>query len=143
MDRNLSPRRRAYDLTMRSLVWLCTGLTCALLLFLIGFIFYRGFPGVTWDFLSGTSSYIKDTIGILPNILNTLYIVLLAMAIVLPLGVGAAITSPSTPRTAGSSSSLNLRPRRSPASRPSSSVSSVCSFSCRKWICRRACSQAA
>lgn len=46
---------------------------------------------MTWDFLSGTSSYIKDTIGILPNILNTLYIILLAMAIVLPLGVGAAI----------------------------------------------------
>ena len=91
MERNLSPRRRAYDLTMRSLVWLCTSLTCALLLFLIGFIFYRGVPGVTWDFLSGTSSYIKDTIGILPNILNTLYIVLLAMALVLPLGVGAAI----------------------------------------------------
>ena len=91
MERNLSPRRRAYDLTMRSLVWLCAGLTCALLLFLIGFIFYRGFPGVTWDFLSGTSSYIKDIIGILPNILNTLYIVLLAMALVLPLGVGAAI----------------------------------------------------
>ena len=91
MERNLSPRRRAYDLTMRSLVWLCAGLTCALLLFLIGFIFYRGFPGVTWDFLSGTSSYIKDTIGILPNILNTLYIILLAMVIALPLGVGAAI----------------------------------------------------
>ena len=91
MERNLSPRRRAYDLTMRSLVWLSALLTCALLVFLIGFIFYRGFPGVTWDFLSGTSSYIKDTIGILPNILNTLYIVLLSMALVLPLGVGAAI----------------------------------------------------
>ena len=91
MERNLSPRRRAYDLTMRSLVWLSALLTCALLLFLIGFIFYRGFPGVTWDFLSGTTSYIRDTIGILPNILNTLYIILLAMALVLPLGVGAAI----------------------------------------------------
>ena len=91
MERNLSPRRRAYDLAMRSLVWLSALLTCALLVFLIGFIFYRGFPGVTWDFLSGTSSYIKDTIGILPNILNTLYIILLAMALVLPLGVGAAI----------------------------------------------------
>ena len=91
MERDLPPRRRAYDLTMRSLVWLCAGLTCALLLFLIGFIFYRGVPGVSWDFLSGTTSYIKDTIGILPNILNTLYIILLAMAIVLPLGVGAAI----------------------------------------------------
>ena len=140
MERNLSPRRRAYDLTMRSLVWLCAGLTCALLLFLIGFIFYRGFPGVTWDFLSGTSSYIKDTIGILPNILNTLYIVLLAMTLVLPLGVGAAIY---LTEYAANRSSSNLRPRRSPASRPSSSASSVCSFSCRKWICRRACSQAA
>ena len=91
MERNLSPRRRAYDLTMRSLVWLCTGLTCALLVFLIGYIFYRGAGSVTWDFLAGTTSYLKDTIGILPNILNTLYIVLLAMALVLPLGVGAAI----------------------------------------------------
>ena len=91
MERNLSPRRRAYDLAMRSLVWLSALLTCALLVFLIGYIFYRGAGSVTWDFLSGTTSYIKDTIGILPNILNTLYIVLLAMALVLPLGVGAAI----------------------------------------------------
>ena len=91
MERNLSPRRRAYDLAMRALVWLSALLTCALLVFLIGYIFYRGAGSVTWDFLSGTSSYIKDTIGILPNILNTLYIILLAMAIVLPLGVGAAI----------------------------------------------------
>ena len=91
MERNLSPRRRAYDLAMRSLVWLSALLTCALLVFLIGYIFYRGAGGVTWDFLSGTTSYIRDTIGILPNILNTLYIVLLAMALVLPLGVGAAI----------------------------------------------------
>ena len=91
MERNLSPRRRAYDLAMRSLVWLSALLTCALLVFLIGYIFYRGAGGVTWDFLSGTTSYIRDTIGILPNILNTLYIVLLAMVIVLPLGVGAAI----------------------------------------------------
>ena len=91
MERNLSPRRRAYDLAMHSLVWLSALLTCALLVFLIGYIFYRGAGSVTWDFLSGTTSYLKDTIGILPNILNTLYIVLLAMAIVLPLGVGAAI----------------------------------------------------
>ena len=91
MERDLPPRRRAYDLAMRSLVWLSALLTCALLVFLIGYIFYRGAGSVTWDFLSGTSSYIKDTIGILPNILNTLYIILFAMAIVLPLGVGAAI----------------------------------------------------
>ena len=91
MERNLPPRRRAYDLAMRALVWLSALFTCALLVFLIGYIFYRGAGSVTWDFLTGTTSYLKDTIGILPNILNTLYIVLLAMALVLPLGVGAAI----------------------------------------------------
>ena len=91
MERNLSPRRRAYDLAMRALVWLSALLTCALLVFLIGYIFYRGAGSVTWDFLSGTSSYIKDTIGILPDILNTLYIVIATLLIVLPLGVGAAI----------------------------------------------------
>lgn len=91
MEQRLSLRRRAYGIAMRSLVWLCALLTCALLVFLIGCIFLRGARDVTWDFLTGTSSYIRDTIGILPNILNTLYIVLLAMAVVLPLGVGAAI----------------------------------------------------
>ena len=87
----LSLRRRVYNWGMRALVWLCAGLTCALLVFLIGYIFCRGIPGLTWELLSGQTSYIKNTIGILPNILNTLYIILVAMVIVLPLGVGAAI----------------------------------------------------
>ena len=90
-DQRLSPSRQLYDKGMRFLVWLCAGLTCALLAFLIGYIFYRGVPGLTWELLSGQTSYIKNTIGILPNILNTLYIILVAMVIVLPLGVGAAI----------------------------------------------------
>ena len=67
------------------------GITCALLLFLIGYIFYRGLGNISWELLSSQTSYINDTIGILPNFLNTLYIILLAMVIVLPLGVGAAI----------------------------------------------------
>ena len=87
----LSLLRRVYNRGMRALVWLCAGLTCALLVFLIGYIFCRGIPGLTWELLSGQTSYIKNTIGILPNILNTLYIILMAMVIVLPLGVGAAI----------------------------------------------------
>ena len=87
----LSLRRRVYNRGMRALVWLCAGLTYALLVFLIGYIFCRGIPGLTWELLSGQTSYIKNTIGILPNILNTLYIILVAMVIVLPLGVGAAI----------------------------------------------------
>ena len=91
MEEKLSPRRRLYDRGMRFLVWLCAGLTCALLLFLIGYIFYRGVPGITWSLLTSQTSYIKNTVGILPNILDTLYIIVVAMVIVLPLGVGAAI----------------------------------------------------
>ncbi|MCI6320556.1 MAG: phosphate ABC transporter permease PstA [Clostridiales bacterium] len=91
MDQKLSPRRRLYDKGLRALLWLCAGVTCALLVFLIGYIFYRGLGNITCELLTTQTSYIKDTIGILPNILNTLYIIMVAMVIVLPLGVGAAI----------------------------------------------------
>ncbi len=91
MEQKLSPRRQAYDQGLRALLWVCAGVTCALLVFLIGYIFYRGLGSITWELLTTQTSYIKDTIGILPNILNTLYIIFVAMLIVLPLGVGAAI----------------------------------------------------
>lgn len=87
----LSPRRRAYDRSLRTLLYVCAGITVALLVFLIGYIFYRGLSNISWSLLTSETSYISDTIGILPNFLNTLYIILLAMVIVLPLGVGAAI----------------------------------------------------
>ena len=88
---SLSTKRRVYDKSLRALLYFCGFITCALLLLIIGYIFYRGIPNITWELLSTQTSYINDTIGILPNILNTLYIILLAMIIVLPLGVGAAI----------------------------------------------------
>ena len=90
-SKRLSSSRRIYDRSLRTLLYLCGFLTCALLVLIIGYIFYRGIPYITWDLLSTQTSYIKDTIGILPNILNTIYLVVLAMIIVLPLGVGAAI----------------------------------------------------
>ena len=90
-NKTLSARRRLYDRGLRVLLYLCGFITCALLVLIIGYIFYRGIPNVTWELLSTQTSYLNDTIGILPNILNTLYLVLLAMVIVLPLGVGAAI----------------------------------------------------
>ena len=89
--KTLSPSRRLYDRGLRALLYLCGFLTCALLALIIGYIFYRGIPHISIPLLTSESSYIEDTIGILPNILNTLYLVLLAMVIVLPLGVGAAI----------------------------------------------------
>lgn len=91
MEQTLSPRRRVYDRGLRALLWVCAGVTCALLAFLIGYIFCRGLGNISWELLTTQTSYIKDTIGILPNILNTLYIIFVAMLIVLPLGVGAAI----------------------------------------------------
>ena len=88
---HLSLRRRIYDRGLRGLLYLCAALTVALLVFMIGYVFYRGLGGITWEFLTTQRSLIKGTDGILPNILNTLYIILLSMVIVLPLGVGAAI----------------------------------------------------
>lgn len=89
--KELDFRRKVYDRTLKVLMYLCSGITCALLIFLIGYIFYRGVGSVSWELLTTQSSYRNDTIGILPNILNTVYIILVSMVIVLPLGVGAAI----------------------------------------------------
>ena len=95
-------RRRVYDGVMKGLVLLGAGLTIALLVALIGYILVRGLPHVTWQLLSTSPSMMKGTIGILPNILNTLYLILFTLLISLPLGVGAAVyltcllyTSPS------------------------------------------------
>ncbi len=87
----LSGKRKAYDRTLRFLLYFCAILTCALLVFVIGYIFINGLPHISWEFLTSETSYIKDTIGILPNILNTVYIVVVTMIFILPLGVGAAI----------------------------------------------------
>ena len=87
----LSGARKLYDKTLRCLLYLCAFLTCALLVFMSGYIFYRGLPHVTWNLISTKPSYLSDNIGILPDILNTLYIVIATLVIVLPLGVGAAI----------------------------------------------------
>ena len=91
MEHKLSARRQVYDRGLRALVWICAGITCALLVFLIGYIFYRGVGNLSWTLLTSQTSYIQDTIGILPNILNTVYLVVMTLIIILPLGVGAAI----------------------------------------------------
>ena len=84
-------RRKLWNQSAKALIWGSAILTCILLDFLIGYIFYRGVPYLSWELLTSQSSYVKKTIGILPNLLNTLYIILVAMVIVLPLGTGAAI----------------------------------------------------
>lgn len=88
---NFRQKRRLWNVSVKALLIFTSGLTVALLVFLIGYIFYRGIPYLSWELLTTQTSYIRDTIGILPNIVNTFYIILTAMVIVLPLGVGAAI----------------------------------------------------
>ena len=84
-------KRKIWNTGVKAALYAASGLTAALLVFLIGYNFWRGVPYLTWELLSSQTSYIRNTIGILPNILNTVYIILVAMVIVLPLGVGAAI----------------------------------------------------
>ena len=89
--KDVSARRRAYGLVMKSLMLLAAGLTCALVVFMVSYVLYKGVPNITWQLLSTSPSYLSGTIGILPDILNTLYIVIYTLFLVLPLGVGAAI----------------------------------------------------
>ena len=84
-------KRMAYVWVMRGLMWLAAGLTAALTLFVLGYVLVKGLPNITWELLSTKPSYLRGTVGILPDILNTVYIILTTLVFVLPLGVGAAI----------------------------------------------------
>ena len=87
----ISGKRKFYISLMRVLMSAAAVLTAALVLFMIAYVFIRGLPNVTWKLLSTKPSYLTGSVGILPDILNTLYIVIASLLIVLPLGVGAAI----------------------------------------------------
>ena len=87
----MNRKRKLYIGLVRGAMILCTALTGALVLFLMGYVLIKGLPNISWELLSTKPSYLSDRIGILPDILNTSYIVLATLVIVLPLGVGAAI----------------------------------------------------
>lgn len=92
MNKNkLSPQRKIYIGAMKWLMRICAGLTFGLVLFLIAYILIKGLPGISWSFLSSVPTVIPHNIGILPDILNTVYIVIATIIIVVPLGAGAAV----------------------------------------------------
>ena len=91
MKRDFSPSRRAWNIALTAAVWAAAVLVIALTAGVIGLVLIRGIPHISWNFLSTTASVLKGTDGILPAILNTLYVILLTLLIVLPLGVGAAV----------------------------------------------------
>ena len=88
---NHDVKRRIKGSVKTGIMYACAAFTVLLLVGLLGYIFVKGLPEITWQLLSTKPSVLRDTIGILPNILNTLYIILLTLVIALPLGVGAAV----------------------------------------------------
>lgn len=89
---SISTGRKLYIGLMKGLMILAAVLTCGIALFLIGYVLFKGIPNITWQLISTKPSYLSgNTIGILPDIWNTVYIIIATLLIVLPLGVGAAI----------------------------------------------------
>ena len=84
-------KRRIYVIIMRILMYVSTALTCGLVLFLIAYVMIKGLPGISWQLLSTAPSYLSETKGILPDILNTLYVIAATLVIMIPVGVGAAV----------------------------------------------------
>ena len=84
-------KRDLFKWTVRGGMWLVTSLTGMLTLFLVAYVLIQGIPNINWEFLTTKPSYLTESIGILPDILNTLYIVIATLLIVIPLGVGAAV----------------------------------------------------
>ncbi len=91
MKSRMRTKKKVYLGLLRALMYLAAGLTAALVLFLIVYVLIKGVPNISWELLSTKPSYLSGCIGILPDILNTLYVVVATLLIVLPLGVGAAI----------------------------------------------------
>lgn len=91
LKRSVSAERKIYIAAMRALMGISVGITCALVLFLIAYVLWKGLPNVTWELLTTKPSYLSGHIGILPDLLNTVYIVIATLALVLPLGAGAAV----------------------------------------------------
>ena len=87
----MTAKRKINIFILRALMYLSIGLTAGLVLFLIIYVMAKGLPNISWELLSTEPSYLTEKIGILPDILNTVYIVIATLVIVIPLGVGAAI----------------------------------------------------
>ncbi len=87
----LSKKRKIWNISAKCALYIGSSFTVLLLIFLIGYILWRGIPNISWTLLSSKTSYLSHTIGILPNILNTLYIIFVSMIVALPLGVCAAV----------------------------------------------------
>lgn len=90
-DKTISKRRKTGDFIKMAFMYAATTIILLFLAFLIGYILFRGLPNITIQFLTSKPSLVRETIGILPNILNTVYIILMTIIVVLPIGIGSAV----------------------------------------------------
>lgn len=91
MIQQLSTSRKIWGVCMKALCYISIAIVTVLTLFMLLYVFYKGLPEVTWELISTSPSYLRHTIGILPDIMNTIYVVIATLVMVLPIGVGAAI----------------------------------------------------
>ncbi len=91
MIQQLSTSRKIWGACMKALCYISIAIVTVLTLFMLLYVFYKGLPEVTWELISTSPSYLRHTIGILPDIMNTIYVVIATLVMVLPIGVGAAI----------------------------------------------------
>ena len=84
-------RTRIGDNVLKALIYLAAGVAIALLVGIMGYVFVRGLPQVSWQLLSTVQSSLKGTFGILGNIINTIYIIVITLIIAAPIGIGSAI----------------------------------------------------
>lgn len=84
-------RKRPMDKLAYFFILLFAFLVFAMVLLFVIYILYNGIPGLTWEFLTTAPNPIEQTIGILPSIINTGYMILLAILFSVPIGVGGAI----------------------------------------------------
>ncbi len=87
----ISGKRKGYIGLMKGCMYLSAALTCALVLFMTAYVLIKGLPHITWELLTSSPSYLNNTLGILPDILNTVYIIVATLMLVIPVGAGAAV----------------------------------------------------
>ena len=90
-DKTISKRRKTGNFRKMAFMYAATTILLLFLAFLIGYILFRGLPNITIQFLTSKPSLVRETIGILPNILNTVYVILMTIIVVLPIGIGSAV----------------------------------------------------
>jgi phosphate transport system permease protein len=76
---------------VRTVLWLFTFITVAILVFIVVFILRKGLPVVNWEFLSKNPLDMGKAGGVFSTIVGTIALTLMALLVATPLGVGTAI----------------------------------------------------